>query len=168
MERREGWLGYVAVGLGALALMVALFGSGSPTQVDISLPAAGYAQMPVVVPAAPAAPADVAPVIPPLPEQFAMPPNFDRLPEAERRKLKSLQEQMRDWRNQKFEGPFSTHRQEIWVRRNVSDHGWGPPAFVPMILKLVVATLAIGFGMRLLRGGTGGHTPAPPGPPSMA
>lgn len=175
MERREGWLGYVAVGLGALALLVALFGSGgSPTQVEISLPAGGYTQMPDVVPAVPPAPADAVPPIPPLPGNFtmpAMPPDFDRLPEAERQKLKALQDQMRTWRDQRFGGPFSIDKQDLWMSRSDTwGHGWGPPAFVPAVLKLVVAILAIGFGLRLLRGGKGGqgHTPAPPSPPSVA
>ena len=54
MERRDGWLGYVAIGLGVLALVVALTGRPGRSSVSFQVP---YAQ-----PVAPAAPA--APVIP--------------------------------------------------------------------------------------------------------
>jgi len=46
MDRRDGWLGYVAVGLGALALLVALLGSGGAPRVEITVPSSSSGQVP--------------------------------------------------------------------------------------------------------------------------
>src|SRR5687767_12162717 len=74
MERRENWLGYLAVGLGALALMMAFMGRGGP-QVAISIPAGGLGS--VEVPQA-----GVVPAVPPLPAMPAQPPELRAAPEA--------------------------------------------------------------------------------------
>lgn len=172
MERREGWLGYIAVGLGALSLLVALLGSSSPTRVEITLPEAGFTQMPDVmpIPAMPQAPADVMPALPPLPQ-------LDGIPEAQRQRFQAWREEMRAWQHQRGDlqfaqpVPFSMDRHEFWMNDKDNWHrGWGPGAGGPTVFKVIVAVFAIGVGLRLVRGRKGGpgHTPAPPTPTSMA
>ena len=173
MDRRDGWLGYVAVGLGALALLVALLGSGGAPRVEIAVPMSGSGQMPDVVPAVPTVPAPT--VVPPAPRppRAVMPPELDAAREAERRQTERLQEQLHTWQHRSPIGPFAAAREEIIVSHGHTSWSpfWGPMAIAGMVLKLGMAILMIGFGVRLLRGRGNGHgnTPPPPsGPPSMA
>ncbi len=181
MDRRDGWLGYVAVGLGALALLVALLGSGGAPRVEIAVPMGGFGQMPDVVPAvpplpaptvAPPAPRAANPVLPPLPPQAVMPPELDAAREAERRRTETFREHFRDRQHHGPIGPFAAAREDVIVSHghNRWNPFWGPMALAGVGLKLGIAILMIGFGVRLLRGrGDGrGNTPPPPsGPPSM-
>ncbi len=182
MDRRDGWLGYVAVGLGALALLVALLGSGGAPRVEIAVPLSGSGQVPDVVPAVPTVPAPTVvppappaanPVPPPRPPRAVMPPELDAAREAERRQTERLQEQLHARRHGSPFGPFAAAREEIIVSHGHTSWSpfWGPMAIVGMVLKLGMAILMIGFGVRLLRSRGNGHgnTPPPPsGPPSMA
>jgi hypothetical protein len=110
-------------------------------------------------------PEDVMPALPPLERPFAFPRGFEGLPEAERQRLEELQNKMRSWHDQRSWGPFSGPREEIWKNRyDTWDREWAREAIVPMVAKLIVAVLAIGAGLRLVRGRKDGssHTPSPP------
>ncbi len=182
MDRRDGWLGYVAVGLGVLALLVALFGSGGAPRVEIAVPMSGPGQMPDLVPAVPTVPAPTVvppapraanPVLPPLPPRAAMPPELDAAREAQRRQIEAFREHFRSRQHHDPIEPFAAAREEVIASHRYSSWSpfWGPMALAGVGLKLGMAILMIGFGVRLLRGrGDGrGDTPPPPsGPPTMA
>ena len=181
MDRRDGWLGYVAVGLGALALLVALLGSGGAPRVEITVPSSSSGQVPDVVPAVPPLPAPTVvppapraadPGLPPLPPRAAMPPELDEAREAERWHTETFRQHFRSRQHHGPVGPLAAAREEVIVSRGHNSWSpfWGPMAIAGIVLKLGMALLMIGFGVRLLRGrGDGrGNTPPPPsGPPSM-
>jgi hypothetical protein len=181
MDRRDGWLGYVAVALGALALLVALLGSGGAPRVEITVPMSGSGQVPDVVPAVPTVPAPTVvppaprtadPALPPLPPRAAVPPELDAAREAERRQTETLREHFRSRQHGNPIPPFAAAREEVIVSHEYNRWNafWGPMALAGMVLTLGMAILMIGFGVRLLRGrGDGrGNTPPPSGPPTMA
>ncbi len=155
MERRGNLLGYVAIGLGALALIVALAGLGGP-QVSIQVPWAGVS--PAEVPAAPAAP------------QAPAPPLEPARPEGKRLFRHELE---REWR---FHGraPWGEHGWGHGPGLFAGRHGpgWfmGPFMFLGDLIKLGLALLAAILGLRLLRGrggpgGAAGTTGQNPGTP---
>lgn len=161
MERRESWLGYLAIGLGVLALLVALHGQTAP-QVSIQVPWAGAQQ----VPAAPAPPA-----APPAPAEPAR-------PEGPRAFRRELEQELR------FRGPGPWHEHGWGHVHGPFAGGFGPGLFfwpfmfLGGLIKLGLALLAVMLGLRLLRGrrgpwsgwhrhpgGNEPHTHRPPEPP---
>ena len=150
MERRGNVLGYVAIGLGALALVVALLGGPSRSQVSIQVPWVAEAPVAPEDPAARAAP--VPPIQPARPEGPGI--------------FKHELEQ--EWRFHGH-GPWSANG---WGQF-AGWHGPGlfmwPFMFLGSLIKLGLALLAIMLGLRLLRGrrGPGGAPPQapPPTPP---
>ena len=158
MERRESWLGYLAVGLGVLALVVALAGHGGGPRV-VTVPGGETGER--VIQEELRAEIPPVPTVPP-PPAAPLPPEL-RGGDAE------------GWGRQ-FEsrlgrGPSGAHHH--------GPGGWGPFGLLRGLLKFAAAGLLITLGLRLLRGpwhhgphpgfaGPGmppGPPPAPPAPP---
>ena len=143
MERRERWLGYVAVGLGALALLAALNG-GSTSYITVEAPRA--VSVPQGAPAPTAVPPQqLMPAQPPLPVQ---PPPFF-------------------WREHGARPHIEEHFQYHW--RGGPGSGWGWPFgglfasgqhVASTLLRFAVAFFLLMLGLRLLRGGRRGNPPA--------
>ena len=151
MDRRSNWLGYVAIGLGVLALMLALGDRGRAERVTIWGPGIEVAPPAAVAPA-PAAPrAQQAPDVQP-----AVPPH-------------GLEGREFFWKHREAHG---RHFGPGWGGRFGHGPFWGPLGFIGELVSGLVKGLAalalILLGLRLLRrrrdGGQGG--PAGPPPPS--
>ncbi len=155
MERRERWLGYVAVGLGALALLAALNGrSGSYIAVEVPS-APPFAPVPtVVLPRMPEPP-----LMPARPPELAVPRDFS-------------------WFHH---GPGTRIEKELeYAWRSNVHSGWGWPFggifaagrwVMDGLLRFALAFFLIALGLRFLRGrrggsgtGNGGRDDAPPTP----
>ena len=142
MERRQQWLGYVAIGLGMLALLVALGGRGGGPQ--IMRGDYGYGEWERAVPPVQVAPV---PVQPPAP---AAVPQAQRMPMHE------------EFTFRHREGPpAAMGRQGGW------GHGhpgmfFGPGMVLDKLAKLALICLLFALGLRFLRGHQGPHG----GPPT--
>ena len=145
MERRGSWLGYIAVGIGVLALVVALMGRP------------GWQQVVVQAPPEPVPPVEAArPVVPAEPVAPGRP-----LPEGG-----SWRHDEHHWRGH---GPgFAFGGGANWRPHHYGPFGW-LFGLVGDLVKLGLALLLIVAGVRLLRGwrgpGAGGGTNSAPGSP---
>jgi hypothetical protein len=170
MERREGWLGYAAVGLGIVALLVALLSSGSPS-VAITIPPA------VVAPALPQELPVPAPTVVPPAIEPALPPGMaEHLEQELRRHREHLREVLppdideRLWqdprRNELREEEHSPRQLAPAIQGEIqraivpAHHPWTPQGDVEQVvesaIKAALALVAVGLAARLLRGGRGG------------
>lgn len=171
MERRNNWLGYIAIALGTLALVVALGARVRGPNITISVPSgmAGVAGVAGVA-SGPSSPPAVA-AVPPSP----------RAPQSSNESGGDFGQHFRgtDQGSQQFGGRSEGRQQFQRGNGPAFTHGHRPPFFFApffifgSLLKLLIAVALIGFGLRLLRRrggprGPHGDVTPPPDEPQMA
>ena len=166
MERRNNFLGYIAIALGAVALIVALGARNEGPNISFSMPGPGMqaANPPAAV--QPAPPAAARPAAPQPPDA----PDAQPAPGSERGQFNFHTERGGKFAWGDQDGPsWNTQGGPPWARGGQFGPGrHGPFFFAPFfivggLLKLLLAVGLIGFGLRMLRRRRGGPRPPFPG-----